>query len=264
MILVARKTYDPEYERELFIKAKQGDLQARKKIHKEYKNTLDSIVYKHYRNNPQPFWAIRAEAEDLLDKFIDSWDPSMKNKPNTYIYGNIEKKLMRYVNERDKPVRVPEQYSFKLNKFRDSVSELSQELQRKPTIPEIKNHMNKKFPEYKLSTKDVERLQRDLRTTVLASSTVGSLDEGTPVSMGDIAFSTNENPMEAYKRDTMVQEALEKAKRLPEPQRTIFYHTYGLEGYQQLSLRQLALKLGLKKYRVQKYLQEALNTIKNG
>lgn len=256
--------YNADKERELLLKAQQGDIRARKELHEMYRGALDSLVYRDFRNRNQPIVAIRSEAENLFDKFIDQWDPSRSNKPNTYFYGNIQKKLQRYVNEHANPVRITEQYSSKIGKYKDTVKELQQQLGRTPTNLEVQKRMNKKWPNFNLSEKDVARIKSDTRTTIFASTPVGSVDEGTTLSMGDLAFTEGENLLEDYKREVQIQEMMTKVNSLPERERIVFLHYYGLQGYPKLSYRELATKLGINKYKVQKHLQAAEGKLRSG
>jgi DNA-directed RNA polymerase specialized sigma subunit len=81
--------------------------------------------------------------------------------------------------------------------------------------------------------------------------------------MEDLAFSQgNVDPMEEYLQDIKAMEIRQKVMQLPEPHKTIILHTYAFNGYKKLSLRDLALKLGINKYRVQEYLKEAEGMLK--
>ncbi len=236
---------------------------ARQKLHVIYKDMLDSIVYRDFRSPTQPSIAVRMEAERLLDYFIDRWNPAAKNKPSTYFIGNIRDKLQRYVGEHANIVRITEQYQFKIGKYKRAVADLTQTLGRTPSSIEVHRYLAKKYGETEWSLKDVERLKRDLRTTTLATSAIGRQDEGNPLYMGDVAFAEGpDDPIEDYKFKVKMQDTLKKVNTLPEPQRTVLRHSFGLEGYPKLSLRDLSAKLGINKYRVQTYLEDAKNKLK--
>jgi RNA polymerase sigma factor (sigma-70 family) len=255
--------FDIPKEKELIAKAQAGDIAARKQLHQIYKGMLDSIVYQNFRNSPQPYIAIRAQAERLLDQALDRYNPTMANKPTTYFHGYVENKLQRYVNDHANPVRITEQYAWKVGKFKDSMSELTQQLGRKPTDIELERFMAKKYSPHEFNLKTINRLKNDVRVTSFASSVVGRQDEGTPLTMGDLVFTSNRDPMEEYMLDVKTKMLLDKVDTLGEPHKTIILHYFGLKGYSKLSLRDLSAKLGINKYRVQKYLNEGLEKIKD-
>lgn len=236
---------------------------ARKQLHKVYKSMLDNIVYQQFRISTQPTIAIRMEAEELLDHFIDKWNPAMNNKPITYFHGNIKDKLQRYVNDNANPVRITEQYAFKIGKYKNAVDELTQSLERHPTDIEIHRQLKKVHPTYEWNLRDVTRLKKEIRTTTLATSTIGRQDDSGFL-VGDVAFSEgSDDPMQDYLFQVKLRETMAKVDGLTEPTKTILLHTFGLNGYAKLSLRELATKLGINKYRVQTCLDEAKAALTN-
>lgn len=253
--------FDIDEERDLLIKAQQGDLFARRKLHRIYKPLVDSIVYNNFSNTPQPVPAIKAEAEKLLDVYMDKWDPNFLSKPSTFLHSSISNKLQRYINEHQ-PVRVPEKYAWKTTRYKDSVSELTNSLNRLPTDSEVHTHMQKKFPDLNVSLKDINRLKREVRTLTLASSVLGREDDGSNLTVGDVTFVTEADPLESYTRQLKVQNLTNKINILPEPHRIIVLYHLGLNGHPKLSLRDISVKLGMNKYRVQVYLNEAKEMLK--
>lgn len=252
--------FDKEKERELLVKAKSGDFMARQELHKTFKRMLDKIVYQpKFSNTTQPVSSIRLEAENLLDKYIDTWDPSMKNQPNTYLYGQIDKKLMRYVNDNRNIGYIPENYAWMIGKYKNSRDFLVNKLERHPTDLELHQHMISVSPEdkSKLKLKDINRLRGLVRTTMLSTSALGGSDEGSTFTAGDVAFASQGDLVEDYLLDVKIKELRVKVDNLPEPHRSIIRHTFGLPGYPKMSLRDMALKFGVNKYRIQTYIEEA-------
>lgn len=249
--------FDVNKEKELLTKAQQGDLQARRQLHIVYKGLLDSIVYPKYTYSPQPASAIRAEAEDLLDKCIDSWDPLATNKPSTYIKGYIDNKLKRYVNDNKQLVRVTETYAWKTDDFAKVLKELTSKLYRDPTDNELLIEMNKQYPKHNLTLKDIGRLRNEVRTTTLASTAIGSPSgDDSTMRVEDLAFTTTVDPMKQYALTLQAREINNKITKLSEPHKTVIKYHLGIDGFPQLSLRDISVKTGLNKYRIQKVIEE--------
>lgn len=249
--------FDVDKERELLQKAQQGDLKARRQLHVIYRGLLDSIVYPKFSYSPQPVSAIRAEAERLLDKCIDSWSPAANNKPSTYIQKYISNKLLRYVNDNKQLVRTTETYAWKTDKFGDVLSELRTQFRREPTDQELRDQMNKKYPDYNLTTKDIGRLRNELRTTTLSSTVIGgSSDDDSSLTVGDLAFTSTVDPLKQYSLTLRARELNNRISTLPEPHQTVIKYHAGLDGFPQLSLRDIAVKTGMNKYRIQKVIDE--------
>jgi len=56
---------------------------------------------------------------------------------------------------------------------------------------------------------------------------------------------------------------LAKINKRPYPHRDVILYWYGLNGYQKLPDRKIALRLGLSRYRVQKIHDEAVEMLKS-
>lgn len=253
---MANQKYDTNYERDLLEKAKIGDLSARRKLHREYKGLLDKIVYQNFSYSPQPISAIRSEAEELLDKCIDSWDPTMNNKPSTYITSYIKNKLNRYVNTHKQIIRTPEQYAWKTNKYRDSVEALTSQLKRDPSDIEIADYMNSEFA-YNLTPKDIDRIRRETRSTTLASTVIGQSDDNATLTVRDVMFVSKEDPLKQYMLSLRAREVNDKINTMQEPHKSVLEYHLGINGKPKLSLRDIAVKMGMNKYRIQVIIDEA-------
>lgn len=254
---MASDKYSEERERELLMKAKQGDLMARRQLHREYRGLLDKLVYQNFSYSPQPISAIRTEAEALLDKCIDAWDPSVPNKPSTFIQASIGQKLKRYVNNNKSAIRSTENYAWKISKFQDSVEELMGELKRDPTDNEILDFMNTKYPNYNLSLKDLDRIRKEIRPTTLTSTIVGQSDENATMTVRDVMYTTTQDPMKQYALTLKARELNERINKMQEPHKSVLEYHLGINGKPQLSLRDISVKMGMNKYRVQVVLNEA-------
>lgn len=262
---MVRSRFDDEYERELFQRAQSGDLMARRELHVRYKGFLDNIVRQNYNvGGSVSYDAIRDMAEELFDENISKVDLSRDTKPSTYLTNIISGKLKRYTNERRGPIRATEQYAFDGSNFRLAQDELVQKLKRTPTIGEIQKHMNTKWPSKKYDIKTVERLKDLNRTTVLATSVVGRSEDSNFTEM-DRAFSSREDEVDMFTDYlTMVKarELMLKVNTLPEPHKTILEHVHQLNNKPKLSYRDLAIKLGISKYRVEQYIKDAEEMLK--
>lgn len=216
-------------------------------------------MYKKRRSLTQPLSAVRLEAEEIFDKALNSYNPDKGVRPMTYIHGYVDNKLNRYVNDNAQMVRIVEKHSANVPEYKESLAHLTTELGRRPTDAEILAYMKKTYPNrVNVRLKDIARLRRDLRATSYGSTTIGKGNEGSTLTVEDITFVEGaDDPMGDYLTDLKAVELKQKVALLPEPHKTIISHNYAFPGYQKLSLRDLALKLGVNKYRIQEYIKEA-------
>lgn len=255
------KTYSADKERDLLIKAKNGDLMARQEIIREYMNMLNSIIYKK-NVDPNQRTAVMMEAVRLLDYYINRWDPSRQNKPLTFLYNEVDTKLNRYIDDRKNPIRIIETYGQDVKKYTDSKKELTSTLGRNPTNYEILDHMKLNFPAKKFTLKHVNRISEGLRRSTSSSNILGS-DDDSVLTEADINFLSPDEGliMDSYRKNLNFTERFNRIQFLTEPERSIIYYLSGTNGYPKMGLEAVAAKFGIKKYKVIKYRDEGLARI---
>lgn len=257
---MAAEKFDTAKENEMIVRAQQGDLFARKEVHKIFSRAMNNIIYnKGYQNMPQSTAAIRMELDEILDHAIDKYKPSMGYKPLTYLRSYVEDKVQRYVNDNARHTKIIENQNIKMGKFTQSNTALLTELGRVPNNHELLKHLKTNFPKMEaLKLKDVDRMMRENRITSFGSSLVGTGDSGGHLTMEDVAYTEEvDDPLEDIVVDLNAAQLKIKVETLPEPYKTILKHTYGFDNYSKLSLRSLAAKFGINKYRIQEYIKEA-------
>lgn len=149
------RKFKSDVEVELIVRAQNGELEAREALHVRLSGALDKIAKnpRHVKSYVS-YEEIREEADRELDVAIDSWNTEIKNPPVTWIYGQIDKKLMRYVHSRS-PLHIPENYVWYIGKYRDVVNALPETL----TDEEILALLVDMFPKDRLNLKSVSRIR---------------------------------------------------------------------------------------------------------
>jgi len=243
----------------MIARAQKGDLFARKEVHKIFNRAMNDIVFRRYGGTPQSISALRMEVDNILDKALDSYNPTYGYKPLTYLRTYVETKIGRYFNQNARQVNLVEKQNLQMSKFNEAVSTLNSTLGRPAVNTEILAHMQENYPKTEhLKIKDIDRMLKETRFTSFGSSVIGAGDEGSHLTMEDVVYTEHiDNPLEDYMNDLKASALKQKLETLPEPQKTITKHYYGFDGYAKLSLRAIATKFGINKYRVQEYLKEA-------
>ena len=229
-------------------------------MHGIYAPLIESII-KKYTFADVPITAIRAEAQKLLDTYIDSYNPSRGTQPKSWIQGNMQEKLKRIVAQNKMQRHTNEDIYYNLPKYTAAKDELQQEFGRVPTIKEITVKMKEFSPN--ITQAKVRFIHDNHRELIPASMNLGS-DDDSSFTVGDISFSS-EDPKEIYEADLKARQALNIIAELPELHQKVILHSYDIpgSGYPRLSLRNMALQLGLNRYRVSKILEEAENMLKD-
>lgn len=123
--------------RELFRRYhEEGDEQAREQIIESHMNLARHIAYKYRTSNESMEDLVQVAMLGLIEA-VDRYDPSMQTEFTTYAYGRIVGVIKHYFRDETWMVRPPrsqQELSAKVRKARD---DLTSELNRSPTVPEI-------------------------------------------------------------------------------------------------------------------------------
>lgn len=131
----------PEKNKELLLKAKDGNINARNKF--VYSNMrLVVYVVKKYRSDKMPFTDLIQEGIIGLMTAIDRFDFSKNCEFSTYACLWIKQAIMRATEKQARTIRVPSYMVQKINRFRRTMLELTKELGCEPSIEEIATRAN--------------------------------------------------------------------------------------------------------------------------
>ena len=120
---------------------------------KSMKPLMSSQIQK-YSGAPIPRPILEAHANTLTIEAFKSFDPK-KAGLNTHVVNHL-RHLNRFVIENQNIARIPEHRALQIGNFHSAVENLSSQLGRIPNTHELADHL-------KISPKNVERLQRELR-----------------------------------------------------------------------------------------------------
>ena len=248
---MAAKDVNVPRERELIVRAQAGDMLARGELHREYSRLLDKLMYQSFSAYPGvPKATLRAKAEEILDDCLTALDPNRKTKPSTYIMGYIEQKLKRFAGAQANPVRSTENYMWDFGRHGTAKESLIQELGTIPTYAQTAARMNENDKVTRFNPKIVKRIEEAKRITTFATSNISGSGDG-ELQAGDQLFTQDIDPMEEYQNSLKFADIMAKLQMLPQPDKSVMLYHFGLGGNAELSIRGIALKLGLNKYRVE-------------
>jgi len=123
-------------ERDLFGLAHRGDSRARDELAARFLPLARSLALRYQRSG-EPFDDLLQVASLGLIKAIDRFDPAREIAFSSYAVPTILGEIKRYFRDRTWAVRVPrglQELSMRVDRI---VGELSEELHRSPSVPEI-------------------------------------------------------------------------------------------------------------------------------
>jgi RNA polymerase primary sigma factor len=126
----------PEEEKELIIKAKQGDEQAFKKIIVSNQKLVVKEALKYYFKEDN-FLDLVNEGNKGLIEALKRFDPARENRFYTYALWWVRSEIRRYLSKNQKIISFPDIFYNNYLNFKKEYFKLQKQLKRKPTEEEL-------------------------------------------------------------------------------------------------------------------------------
>lgn len=211
-------------------------------------------IAKKYRRFGSSFLDLIQAGNVGLIRAVDKFDYSLGNRFSTYATWWIRRSVLRFLNQKERTIRLPNYLSNRLRKVQHVTRDLSQELGRQPTLEEI--------------SELVEQSPEELRQLIHYSRLPISLDEP----MGEdgenelLNFVENENAVVPFNsvQQTLMEEDISNALgELTEREASIIKLRFGLEGNRSHTLKELGEIFGVTRERIRQIQQKALRKLRS-
>ncbi|MCX7925676.1 MAG: sigma-70 family RNA polymerase sigma factor [Fimbriimonadales bacterium] len=231
----------PERERDLAIRAAEGDERARELL-VQANLRLVIAVAKHYTGRGLSMIDLIQEGNLGLMRAATQYDPKRGSRFSTYATWWIRQAISRALQEQASMIRVPHHMSRVLQQVRQTAALLQQELGREPTVHEVAQRA-------KLSPEQVRELMHAVAKPISLEMPINDSDGSV---LGDIIADETESEWEqAVDWESLME-------RLTERERTVIRLRYGLGGEPPLTLEEVGRRLGLSKERVRQLESRAI------
>ncbi len=211
-------------------------------------------IAKKYRRFGSSFLDLIQAGNVGLIRAVDKFNYSLGNRFSTYATWWIRRSVLRFLNQKERTIRLPNYLSNRLRKVQHVTRDLSQELGRQPTLEEI--------------SELVEQSPEELRQLIHYSRLPISLDE--PVGEDGenelLNFVENENAVVPFNsvQQTLMEEDISNALGdLSEREASIIKLRFGLEGNRSHTLKELGEIFGVTRERIRQIQQKALRKLRS-
>jgi RNA polymerase primary sigma factor len=244
----------PEEEKELAIRAKQGDKEALKKLVEGNLRFVVSIA-KNFMGWGVPLTDLIAAGNLGLIEAAKRFDPDKNVKFISYAVWWIRQAIMQTIFQQTGAVRIPVKESLFIAKVKETYEKLKEELGREPTEEEIAKRLN-------TSVKKVKNALSIVRLPISLDMPLGEGGEEDFTLLDVLSKKGTEDIERELIEETIHKELESMLDVLDEREKEIIKMRYGLNGEEPKTLEEVGEKLGISRERVRQLEQRALKKLK--
>lgn len=229
---------------------KQADIAKRKLVQANLRLVVS--IAKKYIGQGVLFMDLVQEGSLGLIKAAERFDYSKNFKFSTYATWWIKQAIMRAISNNARTIRIPVHMTDKIRKYKRVFTTLSFKLGREPVEEEIAEAMEINLKQLANIKKSIIKEPISLETPVTEDLNIGDYIE-------DKSYKSPENQAKTNAIRGSVEDLL---AYLPERERKIIIHRFGINGAKQTTLEQLGSVMGYSKERIRQLEDVAIKKIR--
>ncbi len=250
------KNLDVKEEKELALRAKNGDLFAKRELVQANLKLVLTIARKAIHVSKLPMVDLIQEGNLGLMIAVEKFNPELGYRFSTYATWWIKQAMFKAISEQSYCMKIPVYIQETLSKFSKVKAEMERSYNCQVTNHEVAKKMD-------IEPEKIDTYLSAYSTTV---SIEGSFDanNGSELAVADVIADERQSVEECIEFEELKREISNVVSTLKEREQTVIKMRFGLENFAKTTLEDIGKMFGVTKECIRQTEARALNKLRNG
>ncbi len=250
------KTLSADEEKEIAIRAKNGDKNAKKVLVQSNLKLVLTIARKAIHVSKLPMLDLIQEGNLGLMVAVEKFNPELGYRFSTYATWWIKQAMFKAISEQSYCMKIPVYIQETLSKFSKVKSEMERAYNCQVTNKDVAEKMN-------IEPEKIDTFLSAYTTTVSIEGTFDAKNNGSELSVADVLEDERATVEENIEYEELKNDLHQVISVLKDREQAVIKMRFGLENFAKTTLEDIGKKFGVTKECIRQTEMRALNKLKS-